>query len=372
MPIQARCPNKGCGQLLTVGDQFAGKKGRCPTCGMVFMIPVPRAARPAQPAAEYEVVDDNPNPLAGLARGPAYRDERPAHPQRGAPDDVEEAQYADEADDPNLDLRERLAAQREGRELPSRAAAAARPTVKGKLLKTKPVLGSDSITALAVGIVLLIGLALTPFLPWLSMSEKKSEGNTWEKKTTSVTGMGTATRTISTSEREPRERELEGGPKEGLGIMIISIVAAVIVAAGLSLCLSAVMERSLASDVLAGSMAAAAAWATAAIVWVLGYVWQVVTLAMEKRKDTRAIREMIKDRPGNLDYSATTLPSFGLWLGLFAAIGIAATLTHASGSLRRRNWLLIAEAAGFVIGLIIVLTYVQPWEIGFGGARRPF
>jgi len=31
MPINAQCP--GCGQTLSVGDEFAGAQGKCPTCG---------------------------------------------------------------------------------------------------------------------------------------------------------------------------------------------------------------------------------------------------------------------------------------------------------------------------------------------------
>ncbi len=37
MPISVRCP--GCGKALTVKDEFAGKKGKCPSCGQIVLIP---------------------------------------------------------------------------------------------------------------------------------------------------------------------------------------------------------------------------------------------------------------------------------------------------------------------------------------------
>ncbi len=54
MPITANCP--GCNQLLSVGDEFAGAVGKCPTCGTAVTfaaagtgppLPAPAAAPPA-------------------------------------------------------------------------------------------------------------------------------------------------------------------------------------------------------------------------------------------------------------------------------------------------------------------------------------
>ncbi|MFH1707829.1 MAG: hypothetical protein ABIF71_07920 [Planctomycetota bacterium] len=46
MKINVQCTK--CSHKLAVDDQFAGKKGKCPKCGNVFVIPAPAgAARPA-------------------------------------------------------------------------------------------------------------------------------------------------------------------------------------------------------------------------------------------------------------------------------------------------------------------------------------
>jgi phage FluMu protein Com len=48
MPIELNCA--GCGQLLRVADEHAGKKARCPACGTIA--DVPQVASPASWAKE--------------------------------------------------------------------------------------------------------------------------------------------------------------------------------------------------------------------------------------------------------------------------------------------------------------------------------
>src|SRR5207237_3379713 len=45
MPIAITCA--GCGKTLKVKDEWAGKKGKCPTCGTTFAIPAAGAASAA-------------------------------------------------------------------------------------------------------------------------------------------------------------------------------------------------------------------------------------------------------------------------------------------------------------------------------------
>src|SRR5213080_944712 len=42
MPISVTCD--GCGKSLKVKDEWAGKRGKCPTCGKTFAIPAAGAA----------------------------------------------------------------------------------------------------------------------------------------------------------------------------------------------------------------------------------------------------------------------------------------------------------------------------------------
>lgn len=63
MPIQAKCPNPACGKVLTVKDEHAGKRGKCPACGGLVSIPgVPVVPTfPSPPGA----AGDQPGPEAG-------------------------------------------------------------------------------------------------------------------------------------------------------------------------------------------------------------------------------------------------------------------------------------------------------------------
>ncbi len=44
MPIRVQCPQ--CSKALTVPDQYAGKRGKCPGCGTAIPIPMPGGASP--------------------------------------------------------------------------------------------------------------------------------------------------------------------------------------------------------------------------------------------------------------------------------------------------------------------------------------
>ena len=39
MNIRVKCPNPECGEFLTVDETHAGREGKCPECGHVFVVP---------------------------------------------------------------------------------------------------------------------------------------------------------------------------------------------------------------------------------------------------------------------------------------------------------------------------------------------
>jgi hypothetical protein len=82
MAIQFNCP--GCGHLFRVGDEMAGRKGKCPKCGIIIQIPLADGSMPA-PA---------PSPIA-----PAPAPVAPAQSLRKqpAPKAVEEDEVVEEA-----------------------------------------------------------------------------------------------------------------------------------------------------------------------------------------------------------------------------------------------------------------------------------
>lgn len=45
MPIDTKCP--GCGRLLRVGDEHAGRQARCPACCTIYVVPGGQTAAPS-------------------------------------------------------------------------------------------------------------------------------------------------------------------------------------------------------------------------------------------------------------------------------------------------------------------------------------
>jgi len=66
MPIESNC--QGCGRLLRVGDEHAGKLARCPHCQTIYTVPggAPAPTRPPSPFAET-----SPYPAAASAQFPS-------------------------------------------------------------------------------------------------------------------------------------------------------------------------------------------------------------------------------------------------------------------------------------------------------------
>src|SRR6266481_8984724 len=59
MPIQGKC--HGCGKLLQVAEEYAGRVAKCPHCGATFKVPAPAATPPAgSPLAETAVATPLP------------------------------------------------------------------------------------------------------------------------------------------------------------------------------------------------------------------------------------------------------------------------------------------------------------------------
>lgn len=65
MPIKFKC--SGCSAVLQVKDELAGKKGRCPKCQSVIVVPTPSAEGAGAPAPQPSAPAPAPRQPANLA-----------------------------------------------------------------------------------------------------------------------------------------------------------------------------------------------------------------------------------------------------------------------------------------------------------------
>jgi hypothetical protein len=80
MPIVVTCE---CGKRFNVKDEFAGKRGKCPVCGHILVVPAPEATIPVEEEPEPEAA---PPPVQKVRREPTVaRRADTAAPRRAEP-----------------------------------------------------------------------------------------------------------------------------------------------------------------------------------------------------------------------------------------------------------------------------------------------
>ncbi len=65
MAIETTCG--GCGKQLSVGDEHAGRRARCPSCGQIYTIPLPNEAPPDLPAFPTDMLSGSGPTLPATA-----------------------------------------------------------------------------------------------------------------------------------------------------------------------------------------------------------------------------------------------------------------------------------------------------------------
>jgi hypothetical protein len=222
MAIQLLCTNETCGKVLVVTDDFAGKLGRCPTCGTVVRIPAPAAEEPAR-------CGDDP----GI--GPAPADEeipvRRHRPERTRA-------FGDDAP----------------RRRPKRYDAAVAEVIPKRRSEASY---AGTIVCLCIGIGLLISLGLTPLLSMYS-----------------VTGSGHNLNGPAASHHQSAGMiELA----EGKVIMVSSLLALAICVT--SLVVFATAPGRTADALVAVSGCVASGWGIAALLWTAAFFWDINTVS---------------------------------------------------------------------------------------------
>jgi hypothetical protein len=215
MAIHVRCSNPDCGKMLSVRDDFAGKTGKCPTCGTMMPIPYPSGPVPASSISAEPLT-----PLLGEEDLPVQ-----AKSRRGRDEDIDDYEYDEQ---PRRRRRDDGFGDR----------------------KASP---AGTIACLCTGIGLLLLLNLVPIFPmYIISSPPQAIGR--ELTLPTISGMFQMT--------------------EGKIFLIVSCVVALFCI--VALVLYFVTSERVSDVFLTVSSCLAGGWGIVALFWVLGFIWDII------------------------------------------------------------------------------------------------
>jgi hypothetical protein len=221
----------------------------------------------------------------------------------------------------------------------------------------QPALGFGIVATLLVvlGIALFGAMAYAPWLPlfanWFTISATTNEKDK-QSKELQVNGRGNIKVFIGEADRPEKENDLEKERLPGLWITVVAIAAAALLAAGIGVAFLGRMQGPVYGMGL-GCIVTGVVCAVALLVWEIAWVWKIVELSREMS------RELDKS-PGAYTYNTK------LQMGLYVLVGLAAAaalvLSLACDLRVKRFWIYSAEALGLIIGGVILLMVVKPWD----------
>ena len=296
MSIRLTCPNPACGKSLEVDDEYAGKKGKCPGCGVEVSIPGGGEPRKSEPPS----------------RAPAGRE-----PATVAP--VDDAPRGRPAAHPSEHRR-----------------TGPRPAGRSAGYFTK--------ATLALGIAALALLAFSPQMGWVYVS--KPPKPTWKGQFD-----GGFHRPDPPVDEAHVASSVIDNPEAMRAVFYTSLAVALLCFMALAAAQAGPRETGDAAIAAAGS--ASLAWGVVAGIWQLGQVVKVIT---------RSDLVTVNSKSAVLVPDHMIYPGIGLGAGLFAATAVVilfAVLVIAHG---RILWAFTAGFLGSILGLLILILSVKPWE----------
>ena len=310
MTIQVRCPNRDCGKMLSVRDEYAGKTGKCPSCGATMNIPYPG-----------EAIEPGGRP--SRSRPERYEDED--YPPREA------RSRRQRSDDDYDDYDDR------------RGSRYHEPRGRGRT--REPFVGT--LICLGIGIGLLVFLGLTPLFNYAGVSLKANINTPAQSSPSLFKG----------------DNEVKGW--QGKVILIVTLLMAVFSLVSLILYLTI---NPVASDVImtiGGCIAGA--WGVTVAFWYVGFIWKVFTLSSK-------VKEMFQKLGGNFELSIYPGIGLWLGLVVaLGTVGVFSTLLTLRGKtlwiyLAEGIGLLL----GILLMLVAVQPWKTSADNIPGGGGKPF
>lgn len=233
-------------------------------------------------------------------------------------------------------------------------------------------------------IVLMLLAAFAPLFAWIAIFVSEGEGDAKKNVgTIAISGMGTMGLRLEKG-GIMKTAELSSGTRpEGRLMLGFGIAASVLLAAGLVLALSGLLEWKKAELFLNVTLLGGLGSGIVLIVWNLAWVWKMLTLAQRMQQGLAEVKTGL--RATNFTYQP--FPGIGYFVALLASLFIAYCFSQAATRLSKqrkemfraeqlrgvsrqaverlsmsRKHLLIAEVAGLLLGGLILALVVQPWK----------
>jgi membrane protease YdiL (CAAX protease family) len=322
--IKAKCPNPTCGKVVSAADVHAGKKARCPACGGAVPLPGPPIkARKREPSVA------------------ANEDEQESDTQ---PDEEES------------------------------------PRTKSKKVESNLA----SVLLFVAGIVLIVLAAFAPLFPWLSISVKEGDADNSKKvRTITMNGMGAVDRKDDVKGTTQSSELSSSVRPEGRLILGSCIAVAVVLTTGFTLAVSGALQRKLSEQILNATLLAGLAWGILLTIWSLAWFWKVVTFSHALQKGLEEVRFGAR----TAEFTIRPFPGMGLFVVVLAGLFLAYLFSQVASRLNKlrkqmflaeqmkgvskqaveklymgRKLLRIAEGVGVLLGGLILVLLVRPWE----------
>ncbi len=370
MPIQVKCAR--CGLAMQVKDELAGRTGKCPKCKAEIKVPAGIATKPISPKPTRKKADEEDLVEVEAIEEEEFEyidedDDRPAKKKRSREDDEDrpsaKKKRSREEDDED-DEDDRPARKKRSRDEEDEDDDEDRPSSKKKRSreeddeddedddrrskkKKKPKRSSGPVDTsaaafLGVGAGLLVLLGLTTLFNfwWVSVTLPKE----FEQLARQFGGSTNST---------PDTAMYHDG--RGITIMVLSIVAGVFAIVALVITVSS-KSQDIADTITAVCCAVSGGWGAVVVLWFLGILlhWLIHVLPNNG-----------KDIGGGIMTTKITIsvyPGLGWLLGIMAAGAVVGLFGLVASQRERIQWFFYGLGAGALIGLILVLADVRPWD----------
>jgi hypothetical protein len=207
--------------------------------------------------------------------------------------------------------------------------------------------------------ILLLALAVVPWLPWISITQEKTEtGKGTTRTELALNGFGQLSQKQADAvAANVQQMSVETRP-EGMWFMIVAVVLGLLFAMGYGLAMTGLLgpEGTRTSATVFSLIGSATS--IFMLVWLLAWLVKIVFLSGEIQQG------FSEESTGAATYSVnwTTTPGLGIYIGLGLAVIGAYLLTNLSGRIASKSWVYVAELGGLVVGAAIVGLVVRSWD----------